>query len=206
VILEDKLREKSSACLHVVEAVLYIVVGALLSLVAGALIVQVGAALWRSMMSKEAVLLVLDQLLLVLLLVELLHTVRISVRTQVLVVEPFLIVGLIASIRRVLVITMQVAKLTEQAQPQTAELAGAAFRNTMIELGLLGFLVLVFHLVEGKFGRDLRRTAKIGVINIAEAARTAGKNQRRIAERSDRARLFQRKRVFPVGRDRVPFE
>ena len=88
--------------------------------------------------------LVLDRLLLVLMLVELLHTVRISVRSEALIMEPFLIVGLIASIRRVLVITMQAAKMTEQAQPQTGGEAAAAFEHTMIELGLLGFLILVF--------------------------------------------------------------
>ena len=58
--------------------------------------------------------------------------------------EPFLIVGLIASIRRVLVITMQAAKMTEQGQPQAADAVSAAFRNTMVELGLLAFLILVF--------------------------------------------------------------
>jgi hypothetical protein len=47
---------------------------------------------------------VLDQLLLVLMLVEILHSVRISIRSHILLAtEPFLVVGLIASIRRVLV-------------------------------------------------------------------------------------------------------
>jgi hypothetical protein len=88
-------------------------------------------------------LLVLDQLLLVLMMIELLHTVRISVRSEALMMEPFLIVGLIASIRRVLVITMQVAKMTEQGQPQVVDAANATFRNTMVELGMLGFVILV---------------------------------------------------------------
>jgi len=52
-------------------------------------------------------LLVLDQLLVVLMLVEILHTVRISIHSHFLVTEPFLVVGLIASIRRVLVITLE---------------------------------------------------------------------------------------------------
>jgi uncharacterized membrane protein (DUF373 family) len=147
VILEDKLRERSSQCFHFVEAGLYIAVGALLSFVAAAIAIQVVASLWQSLLSKGASnygLIVLDQLLLVLMLVELLHTVRISVRSQTLVVEPFLIVGLIACIRRILVITMQAAKITEQGQPQAGEVAGAVFWNTIIELGLLGFLVFVF--------------------------------------------------------------
>lgn len=49
----------------------------------------------------------LDSLLLVMMLVEILHTVDISLRQHVLSSEPFLIVGLIAAIRRVLVITAE---------------------------------------------------------------------------------------------------
>jgi len=41
---------------------------------------------------------------------ELLHTVRVTIQERKLVVEPFLIVGLIAGVRRLLVITAQVAE------------------------------------------------------------------------------------------------
>jgi len=54
----------------------------------------------------------------------------------------FLIVGLIASIRRVLVITMQAAKMTEEGHGSAD--TTSVFRNSMLELGLLGILVLVF--------------------------------------------------------------
>jgi hypothetical protein len=47
-------------------------------------------------------------------LVEILHTVRISIRSHILVTEPFLVVGLIASIRRILVITLEAATLTKE--------------------------------------------------------------------------------------------
>ena len=57
---------------------------------------------------------VLNQLLIVLMLVEILHTVRISIRSHILVTEPFLVVGLIASIRRILVITLEAATLTKE--------------------------------------------------------------------------------------------
>jgi hypothetical protein len=149
VFLEDQLRDKASEYLHVIEALLYIVVGALLSAAAAGGVFQAGALLWKSAMGKGPgdyglALLVLDQLLLVLMLVELLHTVRISVRAETLMTEPFLIVGLIACIRRVLVITMQAAKMTEQNQPEAAGPASAAFQNTMAELGVLAFLTLVF--------------------------------------------------------------
>jgi uncharacterized membrane protein (DUF373 family) len=85
---------------------------------------------------------VLDQLLMVLMLVEILHTVRISIRSHFLVTEPFLVIGLIASIRRMLVITLEAVTLTKEGKwsPEGASI----FRASMIELGLLGVLVLVF--------------------------------------------------------------
>jgi hypothetical protein len=48
----------------------------------------------------------LDRILLVLMMVELAYTVVLSIKGQVLLAEPFLIVGLIAVIRRILVITV----------------------------------------------------------------------------------------------------
>jgi hypothetical protein len=76
-------------------------------------------------------------------LVEILHTVRISIRSHVLVTEPFLVVGLIASIRRILVITLEAATLTKEGA-WTSEHASNIFHSSMVELGLLGLLVLVF--------------------------------------------------------------
>jgi len=84
---------------------------------------------------------VLDQLLVVLMLVEILHTVRISIRSHILVTEPFLVVGLIASIRRVLVITLEAATLSEGGRWSTE--GASIFRASMIELGLLGLLILI---------------------------------------------------------------
>jgi uncharacterized membrane protein (DUF373 family) len=55
-----------------------------------------------------------NELLIVLMLVEILHTVRISIRSHVLVAELFWVVGLIASIRRILVITLKAATLTKE--------------------------------------------------------------------------------------------
>jgi hypothetical protein len=50
----------------------------------------------------------------------------------------------IASIRRVLVITMHAAKLAEEGLG--TDQGAIAFRNSMTELGLLGFMVLVLAL------------------------------------------------------------
>ena len=49
----------------------------------------------------------LDRILLILLIVELLYTVQVSLREHTLVPEPFLLVGVISAIRRVLVLTAE---------------------------------------------------------------------------------------------------
>jgi Phosphate-starvation-inducible E family len=76
----------------------------------------------------------LDRILLILMIVEILYTVQVSFREHVLAPEPFLIVGLIAGIRRVLVITAEFSKLLERGE--------VAFRNAMIELGLLTVMIV----------------------------------------------------------------
>jgi uncharacterized membrane protein (DUF373 family) len=84
---------------------------------------------------------VIDRLLVVFMLVEILHTVRISIRSHILVTEPFLIVGLIATIRRILVITLNAANLTNGAN--WANDGQAKLRASMLELSLLGGTVIV---------------------------------------------------------------
>jgi len=142
---EGKLRARASQYLHLVEAALYIAVGILLSAAALAVLFESAAILCRGIANRTLGgygLQVLDQLLFVLVLVEILHTVRISIRAHEILIEPFLIVGLIASIRRVLVITMQAAKLTQEGHGSQDMIL--AFHNSMVELALLGILVLVF--------------------------------------------------------------
>ena len=66
---------------------------------------------------------------------------RLSIRSHTLVTEPFLVDGLLASIRRILVITLEAATLTKEGKwsPEGATI----FHASMIELGLLGLLVLI---------------------------------------------------------------
>ena len=59
---------------------------------------------------------VLDETLLVFMVVELLHTVRITLRDHALAAEPFLVVGLIAGVRRILILTASSDSL--QSGPQ----------------------------------------------------------------------------------------
>jgi hypothetical protein len=130
------------------EVVIYYVVGVLLTVAAAAAITSAAHMLWTGFAHwtiATETLRVLDQLLIVLMLVEILHTVRISIRSHIfLAMEPFLVVGLIASIRRVLIISLQMTTLTRE-RGWSIESA-SIFNASMIELALLVILipVLVF--------------------------------------------------------------
>ncbi len=121
-----------------VEDVVYVGLGVLLGASAIVLLVTGGFHFVRAVGSgefaKEAVGL-LDKILLILLVVELLYTVQVSFREHTLMPEPFLLVGLIAAIRRVLVLTAEFG----QTQQHTEQL----YRQFFIELSILAFLILV---------------------------------------------------------------
>ncbi|MGT2486853.1 phosphate-starvation-inducible PsiE family protein [Methylobacterium oryzae CBMB20] len=85
----------------------------------------------RAMGGAQQILEVIDRLLFLLMLIEILHTVRVSMRSGTLTCEPFLIVGLIASIRRVLVITLQSSEIMH-AKDWSPE-KQALFQASMIE-------------------------------------------------------------------------
>src|ERR1700692_3694127 len=145
---DEKLRKDFVDYLVMSEVANLTILAVLISLKALATIARSSRMLWdtwhqwMTVSDTEMVLRVLDELLVVLMLVEILHTVRISIRSHTLVTEPFLVVGLIASIRRILVITLEAAALTKQGKWTTPEGANI-FRASMIELGLLGLLVFV---------------------------------------------------------------
>lgn len=97
----------------------------------------------------------LDRILLILLVVELLYTVQVSFREHSVIPEPFLLVGLIAAIRRVLVLTAEFA----QVQEQTDQL----FRRFIVELVVLTVLIVALVL-------SLVLLRKRGVDAVAERA------------------------------------
>ena len=141
---ENRFQRLSSESLSLVEVVIYAVLGVILSLAAIFALFSACQALWQGLAagaSTKTVVEVIDRLLVVLVLVEILHTVRISVRSHTLVTEPFLIVGLIATIRRMLVITLDAANLTSAAN--WAADGQARLRASMFELGLEGVIVIV---------------------------------------------------------------
>lgn len=93
-----------------VEHSVYVALGGLLAIIAILALIHSGIDVWRQVVDwddPDRILDIMDGLLFILMLVEILHTVRVSIRSGSLTCEPFLIVGLIASIRRVLVITLE---------------------------------------------------------------------------------------------------
>ena len=84
--------------------------------------------------SEKPLLEVLDILLLVFIVVELLFAVRTTVEKRELVAEPFLLVGIIASIKEIVVLSVEAASVLGK---------GDEFDDRVIEIGLLGVLVVL---------------------------------------------------------------
>jgi uncharacterized membrane protein (DUF373 family) len=132
-----RLRERIAQGFAYVEDVMYLGLAALLALSALVLLGNTGMTLGRSLAEGAlpgSIVGLLDQLLLVLLIVELLYTVHVSFREHVLTAPPFLLVALIAAVRRILVLTAE-AKTVLEGRPD-------AFRELLLELALLTFMAL----------------------------------------------------------------
>jgi phosphate starvation-inducible membrane PsiE len=76
---------------------------------------------------------ILNTVLLVMMTMEIVYTVAISLESHTLNAEPFLTIGMIAGIRRMLVITATSAE--QEAHPEQ-------FHNTLVELGLIAATVV----------------------------------------------------------------
>ncbi len=77
---------------------------------------------------------ILDSVLLVMMTMEIVYTVAVSLESHRWVAEPFRIIGAIAAIRRMLVLTAESTNL-ESTNP-------AQFFNLLVELGLLALIVI----------------------------------------------------------------
>ncbi|SRR5579871_1185770 len=119
------------------EEALYAAVGILLAV--AAVLVLVGTvhelvhAISTSAGAVSTAVTILDRILLTLIIAELVYTLRFVLRTHEIVAEPFLFIGLIAVVRRILIVT---------AQFEHPAASGRGLTNLLLELGLLGFLVL----------------------------------------------------------------
>ena len=81
----------------------------------------------------ESALKILDRVLLIFIIAELIYTLRISLARSQLILEPFLIIGLVAVVRRILIATAQVEQWL---------VAGRDISPLLYELGALAGLVL----------------------------------------------------------------
>ena len=126
------VRERIAQAFTQVEDVLYVGIGVLLAAGAVGLLLNAAVTFARSIGAGTiggSIVGMLDQLLLILMMIEILYTVQVSFREHVLVPEPFVLVAMIAAVRRILVLTAEFGTLMEQGE--------AVFRYAMIELGLL---------------------------------------------------------------------
>lgn len=122
-----------------IEDVVYIGLGALLAASALVLLFQTALTFSHDLVRGSVpagIVGLLDRLLLVLMIVELLYTVQVSFREHALVPEPFLIVGLVAAIRRILVLTAAFAG--------GEGMTDFTFRVTMTELAILTVMIVAF--------------------------------------------------------------
>ncbi len=125
-----------NALLAVTEDVIYVGIAVLLSASAGVLLLSAARGLMTVTgdgSASDVVLEVLDRLLLVFIVVELLFAVRVILGKREVVAEPFLVVGIIASIKEIIVLSVKAADYVGK---------GDKFTHAIIEVGVLGGLVL----------------------------------------------------------------
>ena len=125
------------------ERIVFFSIGVLLFVAAVVLLVHSTESLWGMMTHprEDAIRYgsaFLDIILLVLMVVELAYTVILSLRGAVLLAEPFLIVGLIAVIRRMLVITV------DEVNAKGAAAGASPITQSTGELAILTGVVIVF--------------------------------------------------------------
>jgi hypothetical protein len=124
-----------------VEDIVYVGLGLLLSAGALALLIGEAIALARNIVNEriaDLIVPLLDQILLIVIFVELLFTIKVSFREHVLEPSPFLVVGLIALTRRIIVLSAEFPRLIKEGDK--------LFQFALMELGLLTLaaIALVF--------------------------------------------------------------
>lgn len=131
-----ELTRRANAALEAVENVIYLGIAGLLLIAAVVLLAVAGKDLVDVLddFGTDPVVEVLDTLLLLFILVELLSAVRITVAKRDLVAEPFLLVGIIASIKEIVVLSVKAAESIGD---------GELFRDQLWEIGVLGVVVVL---------------------------------------------------------------
>jgi uncharacterized membrane protein (DUF373 family) len=135
--LNSHMQRWIAASFSLIEDIIYVGLGLLLAGVAVALLITEITYfiqyIYAEVLSENIVLL-LDRVLLIIIFVEVLYTVQVSFRQHVLQPGPFLVVGLIAATRRILVLTAELPKMAKENE--------ALLHNAIIELAMLTVLIL----------------------------------------------------------------
>lgn len=134
----SRLFERLQSLLDRTETAFYLVVAVFL-LVAGALIIVGTAGDLISTLGEDPLLTValnlVEEALLLVIVGELLLTLRLVIGGETLSGEPFLLIGLVATVRRVVVVT---------AELESYPAGGRELTNFLLELGLLATLTVAF--------------------------------------------------------------
>ncbi len=133
----EPVADSADRVLLIAENVVYAFAGVLL---AGGAVLVLGAVMWHLVIDvgkgvEKGVTTALDGLLLVFILLELLAGVRATMKQKTLVAEPFLIVGIIASIKEIVVLALESKEIYATDD--------AAFENAMTEIGVLAVVILL---------------------------------------------------------------
>ena len=107
----------------------------------------------RDAPAKVIIVDVLDGLLLIFIFVELLYAVRSCLRSHEIVAEPFLIVGILAGIKEIVVLSVEAAALLNK---------GPEFARAAVEIGVLGAVVLILAVAAFVLRERRRDTADAG--------------------------------------------
>jgi uncharacterized membrane protein (DUF373 family) len=122
--------------LSLFESLLYAIIGVLLMAAAVFVVVGTGTATVDAIRHdrdpSEIGVVALDRILLTLIVAELIYSLRLVMQTHEISAQPFLIIGLIATLRRILIVT------ADFERPEV----GPDLTSLLIELGVLGFLVV----------------------------------------------------------------
>jgi uncharacterized membrane protein (DUF373 family) len=126
--------EVADRVLTLAEDVLYAAIAVVLVVAAAALLVTAGRDLAEGLGDAHTAIAVLDTLLLVFIFVELLYAVRQTLAERQVLVEPFLLVGILAAIKEIVVLSVEAAEQVAAEQD--------AFVRSVTEIGVLGGLVV----------------------------------------------------------------
>ena len=141
---ERWLRDQTEKAFGFVEDLLYVLVALALSL-AGLLLF--GYAIYDFVGKFKVddlstlVLALLDGLLLVFIITEIIHTIRVVIDEKVLVSEPFLVVGIVAAIRRLVVVSAEAKDLFGKPDFSDAMLEIGVLTGTVLALGATIFML-----------------------------------------------------------------